>query len=223
MSQIEEIVAQLRSATETLDAASVTALRAEADARQAQARFDEAGTGSGHRDITAAFTESRTAAEKAAKVGRLIAEATRHIATYANTINPGSMPGGQASELATPSGEQLLTEAVQRESARRNVGSFLGTLTRKVEDVQDHTQKTVAAIRKATEFIRGPDGPSGSVKAGTTTPTVGTPAGQSPKIDAPEAAGHLVVVGLVAGVAIHRSYQSIRRGMSRLRKRERTD
>lgn len=218
-----DVVAQLRSAIDSLRSAAVVAQRAQADAEEALAHYSQAARGSKHPHLTGAVAESRTAAEKAGKLARLISEAARHVGAYSDAVAPGSAPIQQPIDAATPSGDDLLTEAVDRESARRNVASFLSTMTRKAEDLQDNTQKSVAAARKAFEIVRGPQGPSGSQQAGTTTPAVGSTVGQRLLNEAPDAAGHLVVVGLVASVALHRSVQSIRKGIARLRDRERTD
>ncbi|MEU0550839.1 hypothetical protein [Micromonospora sp. NPDC005979] len=218
-----EVVAQLRSAINSLRSAAVIASRAQADAEEALAHYSEAAQGSNHPQLTSALTESRTAAEKAGKLARLISEAADQVSSYSNAVAPGSAPTQQPSDSATPSGEDLLTEAVERESARKNVASFLSTMTRKAEDLQDNTQKSVAVVRKAFEIVRGPQGPAGAQQAGTTMPAVGPTVTQRLLNEAPDAAGHLVVVGLVASVALHRSVQSIRKGIARLRDRERTD
>ncbi|MEU7752130.1 hypothetical protein AB0B57_19905 [Micromonospora sp. NPDC049101] len=218
-----DVVAQLRSAIDTLQSAAVVAHRAQSDAEEANAHYAQAARGTRHPELTGAVTESKTAGEKAGKLARLISEAADRIGDYSNVIAPGSAPATQPSDSATPSGEDLLAETVERESARKNVASFLSTMTRKVEDVQDNTQKSVAAAREAFTIIRGPQGPSGAHQPGTTTPTVSPPVGQRLLNEAPDAAGHLVVVGLVASIAVHRSVQSIRKGIARLRDRERTD
>ncbi|MEU4550526.1 hypothetical protein [Micromonospora violae] len=221
---IGEVVAQLRSAIDTLHSAAVVAQRAQADAEQANTHYTQAARGSRHPELTGAVTESKTAGEKAGKLARLISEAADRVGEYSNAVAPGSAPTTQPSDSATPSGEDLLAETVERDSARKNVASFLSTMTRKVEDVQENTQKSVAAAREAFTIIRGPQGPPGAQQAGTTTPTGGGPTvGQRLLNEAPDAAGHLVVVGLVASIAVHRSVQSIRKGIARLRHRERTD
>ncbi|MEU7839458.1 hypothetical protein AB0B39_00650 [Micromonospora sp. NPDC049114] len=218
-----DVVAQLRKAIDTLHSAAVVAQRAQADAEEAKSYYAQAAQGSSHPDLTGAVTESRTAGEKAGKLARLITEAADRIGTYSNVVAPGSAPTQQPTDSATPSGKDLLAETVERESARKNVASFLSTMTRKVEDVQDNTQKSVAAAREAFTIVRGPQGPSGAQQPGTTTPAAGPTVGQRLLNEAPDAAGHLVVVALVASVAVHRSVQSIRKGIARLRDRERTD
>ncbi|MFG1763128.1 hypothetical protein ACGFIH_07365 [Micromonospora parva] len=220
---IGDVVAQLRSAIDTLHSAAVIAQRAQADAEQANTHYTQAAQGSRHPELTGAVTESKTAGEKAGKLARLISEAADRVGEYSNAVAPGSAPTTQPSDSATPSGEDLLAETVERDSARKNVASFLSTMTRKVEDVQENTQKSVAAAREAFTIIRGPQGPPGAQQAGTTPPTVGPTVGQRLLNEAPDAAGHLVVVGLVASIAVHRSVQSIRKGIARLRDRERTD
>ncbi|GGO30294.1 hypothetical protein [Micromonospora parathelypteridis] len=218
-----QVVAQLRSAIDTLHNAAVVARRAQADAEEAHAHYSQAAQGSSHPHLSGAVTESKTAGEKAGKLARLISEAADRIGNYLNAVAPGSAPTRQPTDSAAPSGEDLLTETVERESARKNVASFLSTMTRKVEDVQDNTQKSVAAAREAFTIIRGPKGPSGAQQAGTAAPTAGPSLGQRLLNEAPDAAGHLVVVGLVASIAVQRSVQSIRKGIARLRDRERTD
>ncbi|WP_406067033.1 hypothetical protein [Micromonospora sp. NBC_01638] len=218
-----DVVAQLRGAIDTLHSAAVVARRAQADAEEANAHYTRGAQGSGHPELTGAVTESKTAAEKAGRLARLISEAADRVGAYSNAVAPGSAPNTRPSDSATPSGEDLLAETVERESARKNVASFLSTMTRKAEDVQDNTQKSVAAAREAFTIIRGPQGPSGAQQAGTTAPTVGPTLGQRLINEAPDVAGHLVVVGLVASIAVHRSVQSIRKGIARLRDRERTD
>ncbi|MGC4876560.1 hypothetical protein ACLQ26_09910 [Micromonospora sp. DT43] len=218
-----DVVAQLRSAIDALHSAAVVARRAQADAEEANAHYTQAAQGSSHPELVGTVAESRTASEKAGKLARLISEAADSIGAYSKAIAPGSAPTTEPSDAATPSGEDLLAETAERESARKNVASFLSTMTRKVEDVQDNTQKSVAAAREAFTIIRGPHGPSGAQQPGTTTPTAGPTVGQRLLNEAPDAAGHLVVVGLVAGIAVHRSVLSIRKGIARLRDRERTD
>jgi hypothetical protein len=71
---LDQIVTQLKAANEKLDTAASTATRAQADAQQAHTHYDNAGRGSTHPAIKGAKTESTTAAEKAGKVGRLLAE-----------------------------------------------------------------------------------------------------------------------------------------------------
>ncbi|MEK8107667.1 hypothetical protein NKG94_26285 [Micromonospora sp. M12] len=156
-----EVVAHLRSAIDILHSAAVVARRAQADAEEANARYTRAAQGSSHPELTGTVAESRTAGEKAGKLARLISEAADRIGAYSNAIAPGSAPARQPADSAAPSGEDLLAETVERESARKNVASFLSTMTRKVEDVQDNTQKSVAAAREAFTIIRGPQGRQG--------------------------------------------------------------
>ncbi|MET8041786.1 hypothetical protein ABZU25_13090 [Micromonospora sp. NPDC005215] len=218
-----DVVAQLRGAIDTLHSAAVVAQRAQADAEEANAHYAQGGQGSSHPDLTGALNESKTAAESAGRLASLISAAADRVGAYSNAVAPGSAPTTRTSDSATPSGDDLLAETVERESARRNVASFLSTMTRKAEDVQNNTQKSVAAAREAFAIIRGPHGPSGAQQAGTRTPTISPTVGQRLSNEAPDAAGHLVVVALVASIAVHRSVQSIRKGIARLRDRERTD
>ncbi|MFF5214678.1 hypothetical protein [Micromonospora sp. NPDC000442] len=219
---MDAVVAQLRHVIDTLRKAAVVAQRAQSDAQHAAAHYSEAARGSSHANLTSAVQESKAAGAKAGRFANLISKAADSVAAYSNAIVPGSAPKADPTESAMPSGERLLAESVERESSRRNVGSFLGTMTRKVEDLQDNTQKTVTAAREAFNFIRGPQGPAGT-HTGTTTPSASPALGQRLANEAPDTAGHLVVVGLVAGIAVHRSVVSIRKGIARLRGRERTD
>ncbi|WP_341719464.1 hypothetical protein QQG74_06910 [Micromonospora sp. FIMYZ51] len=218
---LDAVVSQLRQVIGTLQGAAIVARRAQEDASQATTHYTEAARGTSHPNLTGAVQESEAARGKAVRLANLISKAADSVAAFSNAVVPGSAPTAP-SEAAMPSGETLLSESVERESGRRNVGSFLSTMTRNVEDLQDNTQKTVSAAREAFNFIRGPQGPTGT-QAGTTTPSASPTLGQRLANEAPDTAGHLVVVGLVAGIAVHRSVVSIRKGIARLRNRERTD
>ncbi|MGW4462971.1 hypothetical protein [Micromonospora sp. NPDC004704] len=214
---IGEVVGQLRAVLESLDAAAVTALRAQADADQAANHFAEVAMGTDHKEIREAITASRTASQKAARYARLLAKANESLTTYLNTIAPGSVPAHQAADSATPTGEQILTDSVERSNARRSIDSYLGRMTRGVENLQDAAKNSTETVQQAVNIVRKPPGPPGLHQPETSTPTM--PASPPrPKIDAPEAAGHIVVVGLVTGVAIYRLSQTISNGIARLRK-----
>ncbi|MFC6017044.1 hypothetical protein ACFP2T_12615 [Plantactinospora solaniradicis] len=54
-------------------------MRANADAEQGQSYYAEAAEGTRHTQIQEAITDVRTAAEKSAKIARLLDEAGRHL------------------------------------------------------------------------------------------------------------------------------------------------
>ncbi|GAB3812631.1 hypothetical protein [Micromonospora zhanjiangensis] len=213
---MDEVLARLKAAIEDLDTAAVTATRAAADARQAEAHYREAGTGSDHRAAQGAVDESTTAAEKAGKVARLLAETGGHLIAYVNTIAPGAVPTDRGVESAVPTGEQLVTESVRRSDARAGFAGFLSKMTRNVEDIQDVGKSATEVAQTSYSILKDPTGPTGAKSTGTTTPTI-RPANPPAKIEAAEAVGHLLAAGLVVAIAVHRSGQMIRREFARLR------
>ncbi|GAB3977041.1 hypothetical protein V1634_27070 [Plantactinospora veratri] len=219
---VGDVVAQLLAVLRSLDAAAVTALRAQADADQAEAHVTEVARGTNHNHIRQAVTASRTASEKAARYARLLAKANENLTTYINKIAPGSTPTHQAAEAAAPSGEQIVADAERRSNAKRNLDSFLGRMTRDVESVQDGAKSGTELTQQVISIFRNPSGPSGSQQAGTGTPTLSAPAPKA-KIDVPEAAGHIVVAGLVVGIALHKSGQMIRSQIARFKNRGHKD
>lgn len=62
----------------------------------------------------AQIVDSRTAAQKAGKTARLLAEAGNAFTEYINTIAPGTVPAGYSVPETMPDGEALLTEAAER-------------------------------------------------------------------------------------------------------------
>jgi hypothetical protein len=213
---VGDVVAQLRAVLESLDAAAVTALRAQADADQAEAHFREAATGTDHSKIREAITASHTASQKTARYARLLAKANESLTTYLNTIAPGSVPTHRAADSGTPTGEQILTDTVERSNARRSIDSYLSRMTRDVENLQDNAKTSTEAVQHAVNIVRKPPSPPGLQRAETGTPSVPASA-PKPKIDAPEAAGHIVVVGLITGVALYRFGRTISNGIARLK------
>ena len=217
---VEEVLAQLRAAVGQLDTAAVTALRARADAEQAQTHFTEAAEGSDHPKIKAAVTDSRTGAEKAGKVGRLISEATRHIAKYANHINPGSIPTDRATESATPSGEELVSDAFRRASARSGVGALLSKMTSGADDLQDSARSNTEAAQHIIDAFRHRNDPSGAHPTSGTTEVVLQPQ-PADRVEAPEVASNVVLIGLVAGLMIQQTQVRFRKARERLNTRDR--
>ncbi|GGM49332.1 hypothetical protein GCM10011608_37870 [Micromonospora sonchi] len=215
---IAQVVAQLNSAIKDLDTLAIQAIRAQADIEQATGYFAAGGKGSSHPKIQAALTDSRTSAAKAGRLGRLNSDAADHLADYVNAIAPGSATGRTAAGVASPSGEDLLRDSEERELARKNVGTFLKRAVRNADELQDQAASATQAVQQTAKVVRNPSGPAGSHSTGTATPSTPDPTPRS-KIDAPDAAGNLVVIGLLAGVAIHRITAIVKKNIPRIRKR----
>ncbi|MFC4110331.1 hypothetical protein [Micromonospora zhanjiangensis] len=219
---MDEVLARLKSAIEQLDTAAITAARSEADARQAETHYREAGGGSDHPAVRGAVSESITAAEKAGKVARLLAETSGHLTAYVNTIVPGAAPTRKATDSAQPTGEELVSDTVSRTSTTPGIESYLNRLTRKADDLKDHAENATNTVQTFLQSLRDRHGPSGSQSTGTTVPTA--PPVQPPaKIDAAETAGHIVVVGLAAGIVILKTTEVVDTWLARLKKREHQD
>ncbi|MBF9127690.1 hypothetical protein I0C86_01570 [Plantactinospora sp. S1510] len=219
---VGEVVAQLLAVRRKLDAAAVTALRAQADADQAEAHFTEVARGTSHNDIGEAITASHTASEKAARYARLLAKANGSLTAYINKIAPGSVPTHQAAETAAPSGEQLLNDTVERSNTRRNIDSYLSRMARDAENIQDTAKTSTEAVQQGVNIVRAAPSPPGIQQAGTGTPSAPVPTSR-PKIDAPEAAGNIVVVALITGIAIRRFSQTVSDTIARMKKRGHED
>ncbi|WBB49838.1 hypothetical protein O3597_04990 [Verrucosispora sp. WMMA2044] len=203
-----------------LDALAVRASRAATDVAEAHTRYTTVGTGSDHPSLRAAATHSRTGADKAHRLARLSSDASRHIGAYLNVIAPGSAP--QQTVASGPmSGEDLLADSDRRSLARDRTRGFLNRTLRKADDAQDTASSATDSLQQWAKALRDLNGPSGTQSAGTGTPTVPQPAPR-PKIDGPEAAGNLVVVGLLAGVATHRAIRAIGTWIARFNRGERT-
>ncbi|GAB3799342.1 hypothetical protein [Micromonospora zhanjiangensis] len=201
---VEQIVAQLRAAANELDSAAAATHRVGADAQQGHALLTAAGQGSDHRDIRAAVDSSQIAAAKVGKVERLLAEAANHLNAYANHIAPGSAPEKQAAESAMPSGEELLQEAARRSETHRGAQGFFSKMTRNIEDIQDTGKSVTEAAENVFKVTMHKAGPSGGHSTGTTTPSVQQP-DTTNKIDVPGTAGSLIVIGVVVGIAVHKT------------------
>ncbi|WP_326561273.1 hypothetical protein [Micromonospora sp. NBC_01796] len=192
---VGDVVAQLRAVLESLDAAVVTALRAQADADQAKAQFTEAATGTDHSMIRAAITASQAASEKVARYARLLAKANESLTTYLNTIAPGSAPTHQASNSATPTGEQIIQGAEQR--ARRADLAWRKQV-QKADDAQDSLKTAETNAKDVFKYLKQQTNPPGESSTGTVAPEP-PPAQERPQIDHPitaavMAAGALAVV-----------------------------
>ncbi|MFV2008491.1 MULTISPECIES: hypothetical protein [unclassified Micromonospora] len=212
---VAEVIAQLARASTGLSSAAATALRAQQEVTDAHQALSAASAGASAHAVTNATAEWETAADKAGKVARLLMEAVGHLNAYANRIARGSAPDEPM--LTGPTGEELLADTTKRSEAQRNVGGFLGRLARKSDDVQDSAKTMGEVAEKVAQVIRTPAGSGGTQSAGTSSPSI-VPATPT-RIDAADAAGNLVVVGLVAGIAIHKTGQIASRQIARLRKK----
>ncbi|MFF5217614.1 hypothetical protein [Micromonospora sp. NPDC000442] len=215
---IAQVVAQLNSAAQALDTLAVQAIRAQADIEQATGHLSAGGMGSSRPEIREAVRGSRAAATNSGRLGSLNSDAAGHLADYINEIAPGSATRRDAADGASPSGEDLLAESERRELSRKNVGTFLNRQVRKADELQDQAASTTSAIQQTAKVVRNPNGPAGSQSTGTATPSTSIPTTQ-PKIDAPDAAGNLVVIGLLAGVAAHRIASVVKKNIPRIRRR----
>jgi hypothetical protein len=212
------VVAQLLDVRERLAAAAVTAMRAKADADQVHEQYAEAAQGTEHPQIQEALTDIRAASEKAVRTARLLTEARAHFTAYLNKIAPGSASGSDVLEAGLPSGEELISEAESRAESSSDIGAFLRRTSRNIESIQDTGKTVTEAAQNTVNIIRKPFKPPGSQ---TTTTGTGSPVQPSilQRIDAPEAVGHLLVVGVIAGVSLHKSSQLLRKSIERFRSR----
>ena len=198
-SLLAEVVVQLRSAIDQLDGLAVRATRAAEDVTQAHSRYVNIGKGSDHAKLRAAVTQSRTGADKAHRLARLCSDAARHVSAYLNVIVPGSVPQPTAAVSGPPSGEDLMADSDRRDLARDRTRGVLNRAVGKADELQEHAENAVDATQQLIRLSKDPKGPSGTQSTGTGTPVVPSPAPR-PKIDSAEAAGNLVVVGLLAGM-----------------------
>ncbi|RFS44397.1 hypothetical protein D0Q02_22760 [Micromonospora craniellae] len=206
-------MAQLKSAVDQLDELAVRATRAATDATEANAIYARVGTGSDHPTLRAAMAHSRTGTDKAHRLARLSSEAARSVSAYLDAIAPGSVPQAAAAS-GPPSGGDLAADSDRRDLARSRTGGFLNRFARNADDAQDLASESTQTLQQWAKALRDTNGSSGTQSAGTGTPP--TPAA-SPrqKIDGAEAAGNLVVFGLLAGVATHRAARLIRKWRAR--------
>ncbi|WP_326549758.1 hypothetical protein [Micromonospora sp. NBC_01813] len=214
---VADVIAQLTRASTGLSSAAATALRAQQEAVEAHQALTAASAGATAHAVTNATTEWKTAADKAAKVARLLMEAVRHLNTYANRISPGSAPA--EATLTGPTGEELLADTTRRSDARRGPGSFLNRMARNAENVQDTGKSLVTAGQEAIRIGGGPRGTAGTQTSHTGTPSAVVPTHPA-RIDPPEAGGHILVLGLIAGITVNRTVNVARRQIARYLKRD---
>lgn len=212
---IGDVVVQLKAVTEKLDNASVTATRAQADVQDAHQKLVQAAQGTGHAELRQAAAGASEAAAKMGKFARLVAEAANDLTAYIRVIAPGAAPDGSRAVQAAPSGEQILQDTLKRSEARAAVDGFLRKSSRSIEKIQEKGENAAKVVEAAVKEIRHPTGAGGQSTTGTASPTA--PA----KIEASDAVGNLIVVGVAVGVAAQRSGKAIQQGIARLRKRER--
>jgi hypothetical protein len=222
---MEGVVAQLCDVRERLAAATMIAMRAKADADQGRRHYVEASKGTDHSTMKQAVAAISTASAKAAKVARILDEAREHLRAYLNIIAPGSAPADDTpSPAELPSGEQLMQEAVDRSDRRRSVDGFLGKLSRNAENLQDGAKQITELSEKGVKIFRNPSGPSGTHSTGPTSTTHPVlRAEPRPAIDIPDMASQLIVAALALTLAAQQTDKLIRKGIARLRARERTE
>jgi hypothetical protein len=218
---VAEVVAQLLAAAGQLDTGAMAANRAGTDAEQAHRNFKEAGRGSNDRDIRGAVDDSSIAAAKANKVSRLLAQAANHLTDYANHIAPGSAPNRHATDSFMPNGEEILQDAGRRSDSRRSLDSFVTRLTKKTEDAQDAVKTATELGEQAVKILRGPSRPSGGQATTIQTPETAIRAEPNAEVKPADVAGHLVIVGLMTGIAIQKTSRLVHRGIARIRNHER--
>lgn len=217
---LAQVVAQLRSAVDQLDSLAVQATRAATDVAEANAAYARVGTGTDHPKLRAAVMQSRVGVDKAHRLARLSCEAARNVAAYLTAIAPdlGALPPTSGS--GSPSGEELIADSDRRDLSRAKLKGFINRPARRADDVQDHATTTADTIQQSMSVFRDRNGPSGTHSTGTANATV-PPVPPRPKIDAAEAAGNLAVLGLILGVAAHKTMTVISERIVRFRRRGR--
>ena len=217
MATVGEVVAQLIGAIQSLDKALVTSERARSDVQQARGNLMQALDGAAHAEARQAVTEIELAGAKLEKLARLFAGASQRIAGYVDAIAPGAGPSRASGEDAALSGEDLVRDTVLRAESRSTVDGFLRKMARNIENVQSKGQDVTKIVESAIKDIKQPTGPGG----GRTTTEVPAPAAPV-KIEASDAVGNMLVVGVALGIAAQRSGVAVRKGIARMRKRGRS-
>ncbi|MDG4785683.1 hypothetical protein O7626_07015 [Micromonospora sp. WMMD1102] len=216
---MSSVVAQLLEVRERLATTAVVAMRAKADTQVSLGHYAEATKGASRSRLEQAKTDIEIAGAKAAKVAGLLSKARDHISAYVDKIAPGSIGGKDDPVDAMPSGEELVEDAERRADATPSWASFVRKATRNADNIQDSTKTVAEVAEQGFKILRNPSGPSGTQTTGTpTTPTAATPTARA-KIDIPDTASHLLVVGITAIVAAQKADQLFRKGFARLRNR----
>jgi len=212
------VVAQLLELRERLAATAVIAMRAKADAEHGHDQYADAATGTANPRLRQAKADMKIVGDKSARIARLLNKARDHVTAYVNWIAPGAVQDDESLASAMPTGEQLLADAENRASAKASVNSFLRRAVKNVENIQDSTKTVTELGETGVKILHGPSRPKGAQSAGATTPSSAT-AVSRPKIDAPEAAAHIAVLGIITAVAIEKTTRVLRRTVARWRNR----
>jgi hypothetical protein len=163
-SLLQEVLAEMRELLTAIDEAAGKALHAQEDAREAHAQYVEATRGTSHPDAAKAVTNVHTAAQKAGKTARLLAEAANAYADYINTIAPGTVPARHSAPDAMPDGERLLAEADERGS---RADAFWRRQAKKADDTQDSAENAEKGFRAYFTHQKNLQRPSGVTVAST--------------------------------------------------------
>ncbi|WBB52988.1 hypothetical protein [Verrucosispora sp. WMMD573] len=214
---LAQVIAQLRSAVDQLDGLAVQATRAATDVAGANTRYATAGKGSDHPSIRAAVSHSRTGVDKAHRLARLSSEAARNVTAYLNAIAPGSVPQTTTATSGPPSGEDLLFDSDRRDLGRQRMRGVLNRSVRKADELQDNAANATDAAQQMVKLLRGPKGSDGTHSTGTNVLTIRNQPAR-PKIDSAEAAGNLVIVGLLVGVGARWFARTIGKTIARLKR-----
>ncbi|MFC6015282.1 hypothetical protein ACFP2T_03610 [Plantactinospora solaniradicis] len=195
MVSIGAVVAQLVTVDSKLAAAVVTASRAQADADQAFARYEEAAQGSDHPEIRQAIADIRTASEKAAKVARLLNKTRKHVTNYINAIAPGAAPAEPLLPGSMPEGQRLVSETERR---GRKGEAFLRQEVKKAADHEDGLKQgeqiVTAGSKGLLKMIKDERGPTQTT---TVTPKSPSQPAERPQVDHPITA---ILMSIGAGI-----------------------
>mgnify|MGYP006976768242 CR=1 FL=1 len=215
------VVAQLSDVRRRLATAAVDVTRARAEISQADSRYAEAAGDSRHPGIRQALAHVRWASANALTIARFLEQARHHFTCYLERIVPGAAQDDAS--VGLPDGELLLVQVRERSDLRSGMDAFIGRTFRNIENYQDSGRSTGEITGNTIRIVRAPRRPNGGKYIGTASPAVvPTPH----HIDVPEAAGHLVVLGLLVGIAAQRLSHVTRREIARFRRRghqKRTD
>ncbi|GAB3942695.1 hypothetical protein [Micromonospora vulcania] len=194
---LAQVVAQLNSAIEQLDALAVRAGRAQQDVADGQRRLRQLSGGSDNPQLRQAVNQSGTAVDKTGRLSRLTGRAAQHLANYVNVIAPGSVPARADGDRGSPTGERLVAESEGRGSRAE---AFLRRHVKKADEtegnLQDAEKATTAGFRELMHEIKG--GPGGSTTS-TTAPPPAPPANQ-PQLEHPVSSVIMAAGAIVVGV-----------------------
>ncbi|TCB95581.1 hypothetical protein E0H26_19150 [Micromonospora zingiberis] len=208
---IGDLVARLLAIRAELDAAAVTALRAQADAEQAAAHLDGVRQGSNDYGLRSAAEDAKVARDKAGRYARLLAQAARHITRYINTIAPSAASTEPAAEDASPSGERVLTEA-ERRGRRADVA--WRKQVKKADDIEDGLKNAETSAREIFKFFKQQGDGNGGSTSGTTNPEP-VPVQERPHVDNPVTAAVMAAGALAVTVKAIWNHGKTRRARER--------